>query len=242
MAEKKKPAKKKEAQKPIKKEPKPTRKEPDYKEKPRRYWNESDWEQWGKDFGKRAEAWSERAGSWGEDFGDRMERRGREFERRGKELEYEWKGRWHRTFGIMGPLFESSMGLVFLLIGIWIMNVVNVVITSNFVSLIANFLFNNIAIFFGASLVFNYAEYFERRHPGFYMGLSPLVMSAKITFGLWILGWILGIIGTSISSTTVSSISAFISTNLQGIFIALLVLGYVLYAMGMSWMNRRWGY
>ena len=223
MAEKKKKTTKKKPTKKTAKKKIVPKKVERYYDKPRRFWTEEDWKEWGEDFGKR---WEE----WGDDFGKRWEDRGRRFEI--------W---WLRSFGLVGPLIGSIVGIVFLAIGMWLLNLANLILLSTFVTNITNFVLSNIHWFFAIFLFSNYSEYLEKRYPKPYWTIAPIMTSTKIIIGLWIFAALLNIINYSVNISILVTISSFIMTNLAAVFMVFLVLGYVMLIIGFSWFRNWWG-
>lgn len=169
--------------------------------------------------GKTEKEWSE----WGEEFGKQMENIGEEFEKHGKK----YRSRWFETFGFIAPLIGSIAGLFFLIIGIWLLNAMNLYLMNAFISMLSDFLFTNIQIFFLASLFFSYCNYFSKRYSKNYWILSPLVNSLNIIFVIWILASIMVLVGLYTWVYIISDFSRFLLGNLFMLFIAFALIGYV---------------
>lgn len=184
---------------------------------------EEEWRKWGEQFGKRMEREGEQFGGemedWGKKFGKRMERRGKRMERR-------WKNWWYRTFGPVWPLISSAFGIVFVVIGIFALNLVNLPLGSSFIAAISDFLFRNLQWFFAAFVFFGYTDYFSQRYPRTGRIISPITNSLGLVIAAWIASKVLDLINTSLGSSLIASISRFLSENLVGIFVFFLVLGY----------------
>ncbi len=200
---------------------------------------------------KRARGVSaKRRRDWGYGFGEEMDRRGKEFaeeeerfgERFGRRFEYgarEWERRewWFRTFGVIGPLIGSIFGIVCLAIGILFLNLVNLVLGSIFISAISGFLLANLGLFFLIFLFFGYSDYLHKLYPREYWLISPIITGAGVVIALWIIAWILNLINISLGSSTVASIVNFLYINLLGIFIIIVILGYVFAIIARSTME-----
>ena len=154
-----------------------------------------------------------------ENFSKRMERKGKKWEKKYRD----W---WFRNFGFIGPIIGSIFRLVFLGLGIWMLNLINLALRSSFILAISNFLFRNLHWFFGVFLFFGYSEYFSKRFPKTYCIFSPIVISIGIIFVIWVSIWILNAINTFAGSSVIASVSNFLYVNLSGMFVLFLVLGY----------------
>jgi len=183
---------------------------------------------------QRTREFGEEVGTLGEKFGKHMEQRGREFgkhmERKGKECE----GWWNRTFGFVGPFLSGIMGLIFLVIVIWILNIVNLPFGNVFISNVSSFLFSNLAIFFAFFLFFSYTSYISRRYRKAYIPVSPIVVAIGITICFWLIMWAINLVNISLANASLTSISLFIQYNLLGIFLAFLFLGYLVLIIWMA--------
>lgn len=193
---------------------------------------EEEWRDWGADFGKRMDRigrdFGDEMEDWADRFTDHMERRGRRWEqrweRRWDKRQRKWRRRWYDIFGIVGPLVGSIIGIVLLLIGVFILKVVNGYVGSSFISSLSGFLVAYLYVFFGASLFFGYYNYFSRMYPGIRWMITPLTVAAGMVFALWIAIYVL--------NPFLEQVSAFLAQNLWGIFFVVLVMGYVFALMG----------
>jgi len=169
-------------------------------------------------FGKTEREWKE----WGEEFGEQMKKLGKRFENK-----MERHKEWHDTFGIIGPLFKSIFVILFLAIGIWILNSVNFYLKSVFVFMVSNFFYMNIQWFFLSSLFFGYADYYLRRNPKTSWTFAPLIGSLRATFVIWILVSLFSLIGFYNGSNVLTNFVNFINENLQIVFVLLLLMSYI---------------
>jgi len=178
-----------------------------------------------------------------EDFGDWVEKRSKEFaeemedigkrfgiqiEREAKKWEKEESEWWFRNFGFIGPLIGSIFGLVFIVFGIWILNLINVPLRSGFISTISSFIFTNLHWFFAAFIFFGYSNYLSKRLPKTYWIISPFIKGVGAVFIIWISVWLLNIINIYADNSVIAHVSNFLYLNLWEIFILFLVLGYVI--------------
>jgi hypothetical protein len=191
-------------------------------------------DEWGERFGRKMER-------VGKKFGTRMEKQGRDFGEEVGELGEEfgghmkhkgkvWEGEWeYRSFGFLGllwPIIGSIFTLIFLAVGIWILNFINLSLKSYFIFQVSSFLFSNLYLFFAFSLFFGYARYFRRRFRSVYWLLSPVVSALMIIFLIWIFIFLLDLMNFYVGSVFIQSIAGFLRANFAGIFILFAVLGY----------------
>ena len=170
----------------------------------------------------------QRSKEFAEEIEDLGKRFGMHIEHETKKWEKEQDEWWFRTFGLIGPLIGSIFGIVFLAIGIWILNLINLPLGSGFVLEISNFLFTNIHWFFAAFLFFGYSNYLSRRLPKTYWVVSPIISSTGVVFAIWISSWLLNLINIYANSNIITGVSNFLYLNLWGIFVVFLVLGYAI--------------
>jgi hypothetical protein len=189
------------------------------------YSDEDYWKEWGERFEKRMER-------WGDSFGERMDRNGKRFSRR-------WEERYN-FFGPVGPLIMSVMGIVFLLIGVIFLKIINYALFSPVVSGVINFILDNLYIFFGVSVLSSYSKYTTRIFPTSRWLISPLAGSVGITFALWVLVQVFGLMNAYLVSSFITSAVSFVGQNLIGIFAVLLVVGYLFEAFRMAFGLRCW--
>ena len=191
---------------------------------------EEEWRDWGEKFGKRIDKVGKKIEKKGKEISieveDLAERVGKEIEKKGKKCEKKWKDWWFRTFGHIGPLLKVIFGFIWLVIGLWILNLINSNLASSFVSDISNFILTNIHWFFGASLFFAYNEYFSRKYPETFWVIRPITSGIGVVIVIWFLVWILNLINNYTENITIGLVSNFLYTNRWGIFVVFLVLGY----------------
>lgn len=172
--------------------------------------------QFEKRFEKRMEEFGEEMGQIGLKFGERMEHKGRQMEN--------W---WRRTFGFVGPFFSSILSVILVAVMIWVLTIVNLPFGSMFISNVGSFVMNNLAVFFAFFLFFSYTSYFHKWHRRAYIPFSPVIVAAGVTIGFWLFMWALNLINLSFSNPVLTSISMLIQSNILGIFITFLFLGYL---------------
>lgn len=201
---------------------------------------EDEWRDWGADFGKRMDRLGRDFGDeledWADRFTERMERKGRSWEKRWEHKcerkQRKWRRKWYDTFGVVGPLIESMIGIVILLMCVFFLDAVNNSVGNSFIYALSNFIATYLYVFFGASLFFGYCNYFSRTYPGIRWLIAPVSCAAGIVFALWIAIYILNYAGTYAKSAFLEQVSTFLAQNLWGIFFVVLVLGYVFAVTG----------
>ena len=147
------------------------------------------------------------------------ERHGREWKKR------EWKGWMFRTFGLAGPLIGAIFGIIFVAIAIFLLKFFNVIVGSNFILAISNFLFTNLYLLFAIFLFKGYDNYFSRRFSRVYWIFSPITIAVRIVIALWFIMWILTLVNVVPQNSVITSVASFLSANLFRIFAVLAVIG-----------------
>ncbi|VVB76757.1 Uncharacterised protein [uncultured archaeon] len=175
---------------------------------------EGDWNAWGERFGKRME---KSASAFGEEMSDAGSRFGRHVQK-------EW---WARTFGAIGPLITSVVGILFFAIGIVVINFVNYFLGSTFVAAVAKFLFDNIYLFFAIFVFSSYKGYLSVVHKMAYELLSPILVGVSFAIAFWSAGWVLRLINTVPKVALIGQISEFFFAEMATILLVVIVLGYV---------------
>jgi phage shock protein C len=160
-----------------------------------------------------------------EEVGDIGNRIGKRFEEKGEN----WDSWFHRTFGVVGPLISSVLGLLVFALVIWVVGIANFS-GSTFLLAVRSFLMSNIGLFFLIFLFFSYASYFSKINRKAYAPFSPLVMAAGIGIVLWIMGHVFGLVGDYTGVMMLSLTGQFLNgIVLFQIFFVALLIGYVVY-------------
>ena len=185
------------------------------KRKPRRKtYKEKDFDKW---IEKRAKEFAEEI----EDIGKRFEA---EIDSKARKREkHEWK---FEPFGPLGPLFGSAAGIIFVAIGIWVLNLINASLGSGFITTVSDFLFSNLHWFFIISLFFNYNDYFKKFSKSYWI-VSPIMAGIGITIVAWVLSWAFGVVSNYTDASIFPTLASFLSENLWGIFVVVIILGYM---------------
>ena len=185
--------------------------------------------------GKTEKEWKE----WGEEFGGQMEKLGKEFgrhiERRGKE----WENEWWWSFGLLGPFIGSIFGIIFLVFGLWLLNLINVFRIS-FISMLSSTVFANLHWFFAAFLFFGYGGYFSKKIGKDYWIFSPIISSIGIVFALWISTLVINLINFYANNSALAFVSNLLYSNLLAFFFLFLVLLYVAELINKSNEGKKW--
>jgi hypothetical protein len=179
--------------------------------------SEEDFERW---IEQRAKDFAEEIEDIGKRFGSEIEKKSKRHERH----RHEWK---FEVFGPIGPLFGSAAGIIFIAVGIWLLNLINIPLGSSFISTVSGFLFSNLHWFFIVSLFFGYNNYLKRFSKGYWI-IAPLMASIGIVIVAWVLGWAFGVVSNYTEASIFPQLSSVLSENLWGIFVLVLVLGYVI--------------
>jgi len=182
-----------------------------------------EWRDWGEKFGKRM---AKRGADFGEEVSQLGERFGRHMEKEGKEWGHKRRNWWIYTFGLAGPFIGSIMGIIFLVIGIFILNFLNFFLGSGFIASVSNFLYTNIGIFFAIFLFSGYNEYLSRMHQRSYWTISPITTGISVVIAFWILAWVITLINTVPKIAILTTVSNFLFANLLAVFVIIFVLGY----------------
>jgi len=163
---------------------------------------------------KRIEHFAEEVGAMGERLGKRMER--------------EYRENWfHRTFGIVGPLISSVLGIVLFALFVWLIGFLNATIASPFLASIQSFLSSNIGLFFLMFLFFSYVSYFSRHNPRTYVPFSPLAAAVGIAIGFWLAQNALSIVGVYTGVSVISNTALVMERLTYPIFFLALLIGYL---------------
>jgi hypothetical protein len=185
------------------------------KRKPRRKtYKEKDFDKW---IEKRAKEFAEEIEEIGKRFEAEIDKKARKHERK------EWK---FEPFGPLGPLFGSAAGIIFVAIGIWLLNLVNASLGSGFISTVSDFLFSNLHWFFIISLFFNYNDYLKKFSKA-YWAISPIMAGIGIVIVAWVLSWAFSVVSNYTDASIFPNLSTFLGENLWGIFVVVLILGYM---------------
>jgi phage shock protein PspC (stress-responsive transcriptional regulator) len=163
-------------------------------------------------------------------FGEEMEVLGERLENKGKVCQ-SW---FHSTFGVVGPLLSSVVGLVILTLVIWVLTVVNIPVGSGLLNNIQYFFLASMGLFFLIFLFFSYSSYFSKVSPKAYMPFSPIITAIGIIIGFWFAVNAIKIANLSMGITWLSNIANWIEDKLFWIFWVLLIMGYLFLLLKIS--------
>ncbi len=151
---------------------------------------------------------------------------GRKFEKtadRGCERTECW---FNKTFGWAGPLISGIFGLLFLVLGVWVLGFMNFHIKNNILSGIHLFFLANLGLFFLIFIFFSYTSYFSRNHRKTYLPFSPIIDALGFVIGAWVVLRIIGIVGIYENISTIYTIAFYAEKNLFWIFWFVVLFGY----------------
>lgn len=158
-----------------------------------------------------------------EDFIEEISEHGRRI----KENRCKAKDWWYGTFGAVGPLLGAVVGMVSVAIIAWVISLVNIFVNAPFLSLLVEFLFANLPLFLLIFLVVNYLKHIYISHERLYYIIKPVKVAFEIAVAFWLLAWVMQFAGMQLGSLQLMLAGMSITGSLSGIFLAFLVLGYI---------------
>lgn len=162
----------------------------------------------------------------GNRFGKRVERHGREWERR-----CEFDNSFSKTFGVLGPLITSVIGIIIMVLLTWVISFINNSIQSWLLNDINAFLTGNIGVFFMLMLFFSYTSHFSKVNYRLYRLFSPVSVAVGIATCFWIGAHALQIMNTTLNIAFISSLVSYISQSIFLVFWLFLCVGYIVLAI-----------
>ena len=138
------------------------------------------------------------------------------------------KGWFRSTFGLIGPLLSSVLGIIILAALIWLLSVVNMPIGSELLQNLHYFLMLHVGWFFLILLFFSYSSYLTGNFPKACRLFSPITSAAGITIGLWLAAEMISIANRSLDIDMLAGIVFFIRSSLFILFWLFLLLGYLI--------------
>jgi hypothetical protein len=142
-----------------------------------------------------------------------------------------WGGWWSIPIGMLGPIFGSVLGIVFIVLGLLLLKLLNVIFQSALISLFMASVSANLHWFFIFSLFMGYCDFFIHRSYFFYALLWPASNAAGFTFASWILAWAFKVVGQFSGVALIFQIGSLVRANLAAIFALVLLLGYLSVAL-----------
>lgn len=170
-----------------------------------------------KDLDERFEDFEDELEDFTERFTVKMEDVGREAERR-----------YRYTFGILGPLLWSLLGLLFLSVMIWGLYEVGALLDTPVNENIADFLSDHLALLFGLLLLFNYWSYFSSKRPRYLKYFSPVMTAAGLVVLLWVLANVFMIINKELDIGFIDRFGRYALDNLREIFVIVLLIALLI--------------
>lgn len=173
------------------------------------------------------------------DFEEELETLGTRFERGVEDIESEAKHKYRSTFGVLGPLLSSLFGLVVLGVLIWGLYHLAGVTDVNIFQAIADFLSNNIAIFFGLMLLFNYWSYLSSGRGKSFGFLSPLMTALSVIVAIWILANIVLLANIELGFGILDRISGKALNNFRSIILIIVLLSLLFMLFRDGYKNKK---
>ncbi|MBN2202729.1 MAG: hypothetical protein JW700_00885 [Candidatus Aenigmarchaeota archaeon] len=133
-----------------------------------------------------------------------------------------------RVFGLLGPIFSSVFGALFVIISSWLIRLVGFQLGNAFVLDVASMLSSNVHWFFALFVFFGYSDYFSKRFRKKYWIIAPFVSGTCLLFVLWLGIWVLNTTNLYSNSIFLANLSNFIYANMVNIMLVFIVLDYVL--------------
>lgn len=125
-------------------------------------------------------------------------------------------------------LVGTVLSIAFLLLSIAFLDVAARFSRYQFLYSVADFLTGNIPLFIGASLFFGFGRYITYISRESRLLLRPIFVSAGLIFAFWMAISIIDLSEYLASNVVVSAISSFFFAHINDIFVALMVVGYML--------------
>jgi hypothetical protein len=162
---------------------------------------------------------------------DRTSDVGKRFEERTDHISRYAQTRYDRTFGLVGPLISSFLFLIILRIIIELLRLSPD--NMQVFQILGASLYTYILILFGVTLLSNYTQYFARRSFQFRV-FSPLLIAVVPVVWLWVAMQILTTLSDPLKIPELQTAASTINSLLPGIFIFVLLIGYVVFALDFS--------
>lgn len=163
-----------------------------------------------------------------EDFEEEIESLGDKFEKEIEKTGERFEKKYTGTFGILGPLIWSLIGLLAIGIVIWAFNNLGNAISSPMFINIGDFLLEYIGIFFFLLLFFNYSSYLLKRYGENLRYVSPLITALAVSIWAWILSEILLILNENLGISELDNLVNLVQSNIYLLFMFVLVFGYII--------------
>jgi hypothetical protein len=167
---------------------------------------------------------------------DRTSEAGKRFERRTNYMSRHSVGWYGRTFGILGPLISSFIFLIVMRIIIQVLQLQQD--TVEVFRILGSSLYTYLLILFGVTLLSNYTQYFSRKSLRFRV-FSPLLIAVVPVVWLWVAMQILQTLSDPLKIPDLKTAASTIEQILPTVFIFVLLVGYVVFALDLSREQRR---
>lgn len=130
-----------------------------------------------------------------------------------------------RSFRGAGPLLKAFIGFILVLLIVEVLQALSG--SSTFAERFGEFLDSNLLLIFLILLLAAYSGYSSRRYHRYYPYVSPLVAAIIITFVLWLVANMLGILGSSHDVDELETMGDLLFSILYIIFLLVLLIGYI---------------
>jgi len=179
-------------------------------------------------FGKRM---GERVSQTVQRVSDRTEEAGKRIEERTTSMGTRAQQGYDRTFGILGPLISSFIFLIIMRIVVELLQLSpdNVRVFQ----ILGASLYTYLLILFGVTLLSNYTQYFARKYFQFRV-FSPLLIAVVPVVWLWVAMQILLALSAPLKTPELRTAASTIGSILPTVFIFVLLIGYVVFALDLS--------
>ncbi|MFA6489184.1 MAG: hypothetical protein WCT52_00720 [Candidatus Micrarchaeia archaeon] len=132
---------------------------------------------------------------------------------------------WFLPLGLIGPIIGTAVWMAMIVIGLWILKIMNMALQSALVTMLVGAVLNNLQWFLAFSLAIGYLDFFSRRFQPAGIYLFPFSNALGATFSAWIVAWIFRAIGTMAGVSILFDIGMALRANLLIVFAVFLVLG-----------------
>jgi len=169
-----------------------------------------------------------------EHFSKELEHLGDGFEKRMEQKGEEWNSWFHNTFGAVGPLLSSILGIIILAIGIRALALINFGLGSAILQSLHDFLLSHMGMFFLVFLFFSYASYVSKSSERGFRTVKPTISALGIVVSLWIAIKAFEAVNVHMQIQVLGSIARFVEGTLFWIFWLAMIVGYVALLFGDS--------
>lgn len=135
-------------------------------------------------------------------------------------------------FGLLSPLIGAALGILFIVLGLWLLKFANMLLLSPLIALFMGAVARDLPLFFGFFLFTGYCGYFARNFPFTANVLLPAAGAAGFTFTIWALAWVFNTLGAIYSVPLLLQAGTLMRGYLLPIFVLVLALGILTAYLG----------